>query len=284
MDNPASSSIDPFDPGVIATKIGFLKTLFRSHDIASEHVLPCIVKEYDGTANTVSVEPLAQNVVPTLDGKKSVHRPTYEDIPVMYSCHGGFSISFPLYRGDTGILIAMDRNCTDAIKDNSTALTKDQDEDNPLNKGSSAPTDFSLSSFANGVFIPFSFASGSSESGEVKITRLKTDTDDEVSAKINGDGIFIKRGDSQAVSMTDSGIKVENGGDSITMSKDGIEYDGKIDDERDVVTASRYDKASHQLQARTFSLSVRGSFPVKVGRISGWKMIDGGQAEPIPEE
>lgn len=284
MDNPASPSIDPFDPGVIATKIGFLKTLFRSHDIASEHVLPCIVREYDGTANTVSVEPLAQNVVPTLNGKKNIPRPTYEDIPVMYSCHGGFSISFPLYKGDTGILIAMDRNCADAIKENSTALTKDQDEDNPLNKGSSEPTDFSLSSFANGVFIPFSFASGSATAGELKVTRLKTDTADEIFATINADGITIQYGDSKSVVVSKNGIVVSNGGDSISMSDKGIEYSGTIDDEIDFLTSQRYDKSSHQLQVKTRPVSIRGTFPVRVGKESAWKMISGGQAEPIPEE
>lgn len=146
-----------FNRGNIETPIGFFKTLFRLHEMGREGVLPAIVEAYDRKNGMVYVKPLAKHAATDVDNKEVLEdRPTYK-VHAARFMHGGFVIDAPIYKGDTGWIVAGDRNCSGAIAENSTVLDAPQSDEDPKNKGAARPSDNSLASFAWGFFIPDSW-------------------------------------------------------------------------------------------------------------------------------
>ena len=66
--------------------------------------MPAVVKEYDREKNIVTVQPAIS--IPTTDGKFLERAPI--KVPVMQPAGGGFVMSFPLAKGDTGWLMTCD--------------------------------------------------------------------------------------------------------------------------------------------------------------------------------
>lgn len=142
-----------FNRGSIETPIGFFKTLFRLHEMGREGVLPAIVEAYDRANGIVYVKPLAKHAATDVDNKEVLEdRPTYKVHAVRFM-HGGFVVDAPIYKGDTGWIVAGDRNCKNAITENSTVLDAPQSDEDQKNKGAARPSDNSLASFAWGFFI-----------------------------------------------------------------------------------------------------------------------------------
>lgn len=100
-----------------------------------QNVTPAIVQSYDKTTNRAIVKPAITGVASK--GQKIPKEP-YIDIPVLNISGGGFIISFPIKTGDTGWLIACDRNIS---------LFKQ-------NLQESAPNDYRKHKFEDGFFIP----------------------------------------------------------------------------------------------------------------------------------
>lgn len=273
-------SADTFDPANVEGDIGFFKTLFRIHDVARETAIPCIVRSYDAEKCRASVQPLVNNVVRNVDGEKEIERPTYEDVPVMRICRGGFSVSMPLFAGDTGILLALDRNCASAIEHNSSALSEEQMDKNGENKGPERPDDMSTASFANGVFIPFSFSAQDAEDGEIVIKGVKEDSP---TVSISADSVSVKFGDSE-MSVDGNGVSAKRGDDSVSLTDDGPVFRGKVDSEIGLLTGFKYDPGTHRIMLRSVPAGKRGTFIVSVGKESEWYMADGGQAVPVGTE
>ena len=273
-------SADTFDPAVAESDIGFFKTLFRIHDVSRETAIPCIVRSYDAEKCRASVQPLVNNVVRNVDGEKEVERPTYEDVPVMRMCRGGFSVSMPLFVGDTGILLALDRNCASAIEHNSSALSEEQTDKDSWNKGPERPDDMSTASFANGVFIPFSFSSQHSEDGKIVIKGVKEGSP---SVSISADSVSVKFGDSE-MSVDEKGVTAKRGDDSVSLTDDGPVFRGKVDSEIGLLTGFRYDPNTHRIMLRKVKAGKRGTFIVSIGDEGEWYMADGGQAVPVGTE
>lgn len=73
--------------------------------------LPCIVESYDPEAVTVSV--VSTIKIPIRDGVgviKTVELPPLEDVPVMFPCAGGFTITHPINKGDECFVSFASRN------------------------------------------------------------------------------------------------------------------------------------------------------------------------------
>lgn len=209
QENIARYSLDNFDQGAISERIGFFKALLRLHDVAADGIVPCIVRKVNAQAGTVWAEPIVANVVKKSSGNVAVKRPVYEDVPVLSICHGGFSITIPMFVGDTGLLVALDRNCQTAIAKNSSALTKDQSEDNPENNGAFAPDDASLASFDHSVFVPFSFAAPERKDGAIVVKSIQ---DGGIRMEISSSGISVSgNGAVERKFITDVKIEQEDG-------------------------------------------------------------------------
>lgn len=73
--------------------------------------LPCIVEVYDAEAVTISAQPAIQIPIRTFDGEvKLVDLPLLLDVPVMFQCAGGFTITHPINQGDECLVVFSDRN------------------------------------------------------------------------------------------------------------------------------------------------------------------------------
>lgn len=264
------SGVQPqYDLSVLENEPTYIAELFRQYSIGREYCIPCIVTEYDATARKVDVQPLANH---TRDNGKEIvdsKRPIVKGVPVETFAHGGFSVSAPLFKGDTGYLVAADRNCTTIINDNSTMLYGD-DANAEKNKGAGVPDDCSLTSFANGFFIPCSWArseQNESESGNLVIKGIGKGADDSKWQRI--------------ILSNDGKIIIEVNDRKFTIGPEGIVFEGETERELLIVTDIRYDISSHQIQAKKLPVEKCGNILVNVGEESDWEMVEGGQAVAV---
>lgn len=73
--------------------------------------LPCEVVEYNSDAVTVNVQPCIKIPVHLPDGEiETVELPMLLDVPVMFPCAGGFTITHPINVGDECLVNFADRN------------------------------------------------------------------------------------------------------------------------------------------------------------------------------
>jgi hypothetical protein len=255
-------------------EIGFYKELFRLFDVRRQGCLPAIVKKFDKEKRLVTVVPLVKKIRSTNDGFKSSLRPEYT-VPLFFHCAGGFSIDSPIFEGDTGMLFAVDREWGTARSKNSALLSSSQEEvieSKDGNAGPQAPDSFGMASFEYGFFLPTNFAPQKpNKDGNIEISAIKKEGESEEDTL-------------KSIIIGKDAVKISFGGDTYEISKDGLKYSGKIDEEFSVLTDSKYDKDTHQLQKKSRPMKKRGTFIVDVGKESDWQMIAGGQAEPIPEE
>lgn len=108
--------------------------LIRNVLLSLEIVLPAVVVEYDRAKNLVTVQPAVNRVL--TDGTEA--KRALAKIPCVNLCGNGIGINFPLKKGDTGWLIAADRDT-----ENFQQLLE-----------TSRPKTFNLHSFQFGFFIP----------------------------------------------------------------------------------------------------------------------------------
>ena len=218
-ENKDNTPLPQYDRGKCKTELGFIQTLFRLKEVDKQSVIPAIVRSYDRKTGIATVQPIVTYVVDTKEGEKLIPRGTY-DVSVIRFAHGGFVIDAPLFVGDTGWLIAADRNAKDAKEANSKILNADQDDENPSNEGFKRPTDDSLRSFSWGFFIPDTW-------GDTELTNndglVIKDVDEKNVIALNDGAIEIKRGDN-IISISDNGITMEerSGNNKVIVSKSGI--------------------------------------------------------------
>jgi hypothetical protein len=96
------------DPANNDSLAGMLSLVFRKLMMATDGVTPAAVLGYEaGPPDYVSVQPLVQ-IVSTLG--QAEPRAQVAKVPVCQIGAGGFVLRFPLVPGDTGLLIACDRD------------------------------------------------------------------------------------------------------------------------------------------------------------------------------
>lgn len=308
-ENKDNTPLPQYDRGKCKTELGFIQTLFRLKEVDKQGVIPAIVRSYDRKTGIATVQPIVTYVVDTKEGEKLIPRGTY-DVSVIRFAHGGFVIDAPLFAGDTGWLIAADRNAKDAKEANSKILNADQDDENPSNEGFKRPTDDSLRSFSWGFFIPDTW-------GDTELTKndglVIKDVDEKNVIALNDGTIEIKRGDNiisisdngitmkersgnnkvivsksgitasignNRVSVTNTNVTLQGPNDTITIDETGPRFRGPIDILLNLVAGLRFDLMSHQLQQRVVLAGKRGDFIVQLGDVTDWVKVDGGQAVP----
>lgn len=124
-----------YNPADTDTLNGLNSMLSDKIGMGIECAIPAIVQSYDKTTNRATVKPAITGVAS--QGQK-VSKPAYVNIPVLKLSGGGAIISFPIKQGDTGWLIACDRNIS-IFKQNLTE---------------SAPNDLRKHKFEDSFFIP----------------------------------------------------------------------------------------------------------------------------------
>jgi hypothetical protein len=130
-----TKTIPSHNPADETTLDGLNNVLIDKISMGIQNVIPAIVQSYDKATNRAIVKPAITGVAS--QGQKISKEP-YIDIPVLNLSGGGFIISFPIKQGDTGWLVACDRNIS-IFKQNLTE---------------SAPNDYRKHKFEDGFFIP----------------------------------------------------------------------------------------------------------------------------------
>lgn len=149
------NALPNYDKRTIEDPSAFFRTLFHLRDIKEERAIPAIVKDYDTKTGEATVLPMAKYTFDTRDGEAEVDRETIK-VRVLKICQGGYSISLPIFKGDTGWLIAGDRRCGAAIEKNGEIVVRDL-TDEELKDKTAKPDDCSILNFENGFFVPFSW-------------------------------------------------------------------------------------------------------------------------------
>ena len=149
------NALPNYDKRTIEDPSAFFRTLFHLRDIKEERAIPAVVKDYDAKTGEVTVLPMAKYTFDTRDGEAEVDRETVK-VRALKICQGGYSISLPIFKGDTGWLIAGDRRCGAAIKKNGEIVVRDL-TDEELKDKTAKPDDCSILNFENGFFVPFSW-------------------------------------------------------------------------------------------------------------------------------
>lgn len=151
-DTPRST----FDQSDIETEIGFYKTLFRLTDAARESCLPAIVVDDENEDGLIKVQPLINSMKQMAGGLQG-----FKKTPILVRkyklFHGGFFVSMPVYKGDTGYILAVDRDSTTALKKNKSVLEEAQSGDNGANEGPQDPDSFEYQKYIHGFFVPCSW-------------------------------------------------------------------------------------------------------------------------------
>lgn len=173
------------------------EALFRVHDMRFEVCLPAIVRDYNRNSHLALVQPLVNMV--SSEGEQ-LERSTIL-VPVRRVMYGEFMVDFPLNIGDTGWVIAGDRDSENSLLANSGNVTSSS---NP-NEGGQRPVTGLLHKYRFGFFIPDRW-------GTINLSTKDGDANYMEGQNVDGANVDYK---DKAV------IRSQNGKTMICLSKDG---------------------------------------------------------------
>ena len=145
-----------FDIAETKTPVGFFKALFRLTDATREGCIPAVVVQREDERGLIRVLPIAKTMMQTKDKLIGENKKPLWVRPLKI-LHGGFHIHTPLFIGDTGYLIAIDRDCMTAIQKNEKPVEKDGNLDELKEKNTSNPDDLTPQRYNYGFFLPCSW-------------------------------------------------------------------------------------------------------------------------------
>ena len=145
-----------FDIAETKTPVGFFKALFRLTDATREGCIPAVVVQREDERGLIRVLPIAKTMKQTKDKLIGENKKPLWVRPFKIF-HGGFHIHTPLFIGDTGYLIAIDRDCMTAIQKNEKPVEKDGNLDGLKEKNTSNPDDLTPQRYNYGFFLPCSW-------------------------------------------------------------------------------------------------------------------------------
>lgn len=95
------------------TQLGLIEDAIKKELANLWTSLPCEVESYDPDAVTVNVQPLIKIPIRKSDGTiETITMPMLLDVPVMFTCAGGFTITHPIKQGDE-CLVSFSSRCID---------------------------------------------------------------------------------------------------------------------------------------------------------------------------
>lgn len=198
--------------------------------------IPAIVEDYDREKNVVTVQPAISEAIA---GGKYIERAKLK-APVFQPAGGGFVLSFPLKKGDTGWLIACDRDIS-LFKQQKTKIN---------------PNTYRTHSFEDSFFIP-DFVNGFKPDDDMKDCLVLSRADKTSKLIIGKDSINLLSGTAQTelkslaskikeISIEGSTIKIQMEKIEITADieiKGNVEIDGDLNANN--VKASGISLSSH---------------------------------------
>lgn len=186
----------------------------EGHQAQMWTALPGIVAGFDPVAMTVSVQPAVQGSVRDERGKSSnVQMPLLVDVPVVFPCGGGFSLTYPVKAGDEALVVFASR-CIDGW----------------WQGGQSAPPPSGrMHDLSDGIAIigPRSQATKLDPVVDTENVQLRTD-DGQATLTIMPDYTIAAKNPQASVTLTPAGIIEIKGGAEIKLSAPQITLEGNV--------------------------------------------------------
>lgn len=178
-----TKTIPSHNPADENTLDGLNNVLIDKISMSIQNVIPGIVQSYDKTTNRVVVKPAITGVAS--QGQKLSREPLI-DIPVLKLSGGGTTLSFPIAQGDTGWIVACDRNIS---------IFKQNLEE-------SAPNDYRKHKYEDSFFIPDSINGAGTDDFTIQSTAQTFTVGNDITAT------SIKVGNGASGNIIDSDGKV----------------------------------------------------------------------------
>ena len=269
--NTPDNALPNYDRDEIKDPAAFFRTLFHLRDIKEERVIPSVVTDYDAKTGEVTVLPMAKYTFDTRDGETEIDREAVK-VRILRICHGGYSISLPIFKGDTGWLIAGDRRC-------GTAIGKNRDN-NPHSKSdeqmkdvTAKPDDCSVLNFENGFFLPCSFAPDTGNENSLIIRNIRGKD-----GKLDTTNTDTAHGINAWASIEiESGgrINICGNGNRLSIREGGLYYDGESQHEQQFITALRKD-GDNDFRMKFVTGNKSGNLITHLSEESDWVPLEGG--------
>ena len=218
-----------FDIAETKTPVGFFKALFRLTDATREGCIPAVVVQREDERGLIRVLPIAKTMMQTKDKLIGENKQPLWVRPFKIF-HGGFHIHAPLFIGDTGYLIAIDRDCMTAIQKNEKPVEKDGNLDELKEKNTSNPDDLTPQRYNYGFFLPCSWVLNDGELLKEHFNRDEGTLKDKF---VVSNGKKIDEDESCYITISREGvIEIHSTNSLARISKDSVDlmYRDSIDD------------------------------------------------------
>lgn len=223
------------DPSVFSHADDVILELFNIFKRETNVCVPAIVEKVDGVAS-VTVRPLVKSVYNTEDGQKDVEREAVSAMLVAFK-HGRYMINHPVSIGDTGWLIAGDRDGLGAIAKNSSYPIIRPDGKLEGNEGPQSISSFGINKFDYGFFIPASWAGYTSDyrkqSGKFIIGNIIDDPEgvpeDKIPPKFNLAYMSIDKEGNFVIHAQHNTVTVNKNGITLNATKRNVSIDPDAD-------------------------------------------------------
>ena len=224
-----------FDIAETKTPVGFFKALFRLTDATREGCIPAVVVQREDERGLIRVLPIAKTMMQTKDKLIGENKKPLWVRPFKIF-HGGFHIHAPLFIGDTGYLIAIDRDCMTAIQKNEKPVEKDGNLDELKEKNTSNPDDLTPQRYNYGFFLPCSWVLNDGELLKEHFNRDEGTLKDKF---VVSNGKKIDEDESCYITISRDGvIEIHSTNSLARISKDSVDFmcrdsldDGEYKDE-----------------------------------------------------
>ena len=247
-----------FDPTEAETEIGFFKALFRLTDAAREGCIPAVVVQREDERGLIRVLPIAKTMKQTKDKLIGENKQPLWVRPFKIF-HGGFHIHAPLFIGDTGYLIAIDRDCMTAIQKNEKPVEKDGNLDELKEKNTSNPDDLTPQRYNYGFFLPCSWVLNDGELLKEHFNRDEGTLKDKF---VVSNGKKIDEDESCYITISRDGVVEIHSTNSLArISKDSVDLMC-----RDSLDDGEYEDDNGDTQVKNSSVVRADGLGVEIGR------------------
>lgn len=204
MSSHANPSRDPANDDSL---LGFANEILQKFLQRVDDMLPARVISYDRTTNRVQVVPLVRVI--TTAGQQ-IGRAQIASVPVLQLGGGGFTLNFPLKRGDLGWIKANDRDISLVLQ----------------SYAENAPNSKRMHSFEDCVFIP-DVMTGTTIQGEDTDNAVLQTLDGSVRVALWADRLKLTAG-AFSVTIGPASIHLDAGAASYTLTSAGHVFAGPV--------------------------------------------------------
>ena len=247
-----------FDIAETKTPVGFFKALFRLTDATREGCIPAVVVQREDERGLIRVLPIAKTMMQTKDKLIGENKKPLWVRPFKIF-HGGFHIHAPLFIGDTGYLIAIDRDCMTAIQKNEKPVEKDGNLDELKEKNTSNPDDLTPQRYNYGFFLPCSWVLNDGELLKEHFNRDEGTLKDKF---VVSNGKKIDEDESCYITISRDGVVEIHSTNSLArVSKDSVDLMC-----RDSLDDGEYEDDNGDTQVKNSSVVRADGLGVEIGR------------------